>query len=617
MNEIIRLGYEVPTGEPVEAELSHLVVTGVTQKAGKTTALERFMEESNKDAIVFLTKRGEESFQRGEPIQPYFANKMDWEYLRELLEATTKQKLKYEEAEIINLCKAGYYHEDQREVNTIQDAKHNVDLLMDLIEEGEINLGRSENVFTRLQAYFDKVVPRIEEADFATELKMEKGLNIVDLREFDTEIQMLVIASVLEEVYKNRKDTVVVVPEAWKFVPQRKGSPVKEPVEHFIRQGASNGNYLWIDSQDMTGVDKQPLKQISDWVLGVQFEENEVDKTRDQIPMPKRKAPGKEEIMGLDLGHFLYCGSGSDPIEIYVAPVWIDDLEINGFKGEELAKKVAQGELSVQELNAARQGENVEISQKELDVSSSEGETESEIDTEKVKQLEAKAGNLQNKLDEKKETVADLEENLEEKESKITNLENNLERYKEDYEELENSLNQIREALNVDSGIQKGEVKEIVEEKVQQVLPEVVEEMDIEKSVSTTNISNVQDLVMEDYREEAVDRVMEKVDNLSDNQKKMLLFIESRGSTISSQTRLIKSALNYLESTSPTSSVRSEARELIDQGFIHKNKDNSLKPQTKEKVEEILERYEVDQETVDSTYQKILSEIKKSVESGK
>lgn len=36
----VLLGYEVGTGNPVEVPLRHLAVTGQTQEAGKTTALE-------------------------------------------------------------------------------------------------------------------------------------------------------------------------------------------------------------------------------------------------------------------------------------------------------------------------------------------------------------------------------------------------------------------------------------------------------------------------------------------------------------------------------------------------------------------------------------------------
>ena len=35
----VRLGYEVPSGEPVDIPLHHVVVTGLTQLSGKTTEM--------------------------------------------------------------------------------------------------------------------------------------------------------------------------------------------------------------------------------------------------------------------------------------------------------------------------------------------------------------------------------------------------------------------------------------------------------------------------------------------------------------------------------------------------------------------------------------------------
>src|SRR5439155_524367 len=124
---------------------------------------------------------------------------------------------------------------------------------------------------------------------FSQTLDLVEGLNIIDLERFarDSEVQSLIIASVLEDVLYNHKNTVVIIPEAWKFIPQERGNPCKLAVVEFIRQGATNNNFIWIDSQDMSGVDKEPLKQISEWVLGYQSEKNEVKHTLDQIPLPK------------------------------------------------------------------------------------------------------------------------------------------------------------------------------------------------------------------------------------------------------------------------------------------------------------------------------------------
>jgi hypothetical protein len=133
------------------------------------------------------------------------------------------------------------------------------------------------------------------------------------------------------------KDTIIVIPEAWKFIPQKYNNPCKRAVESFIRQGATNNNFIFVDSQDMAGVDKTPLKQISTWILGYQSEINEVKHTLDEISLPNKSKPKPEDIMTLRIGHF-FLSSYDGVKKVYVQPSWLDD---------EKAKLIAKGELDI------------------------------------------------------------------------------------------------------------------------------------------------------------------------------------------------------------------------------------------------------------------------------
>jgi hypothetical protein len=55
----IHLGFEIRTGEPVAIPRHHLVVTGLTQVAGKTTTIAALIQRSHAYALAFVTKRGE------------------------------------------------------------------------------------------------------------------------------------------------------------------------------------------------------------------------------------------------------------------------------------------------------------------------------------------------------------------------------------------------------------------------------------------------------------------------------------------------------------------------------------------------------------------------------
>ena len=67
----IPLGFEVKTGRAVEIPLRHTAVIGRTQH-GKTITLEALIERAGLRALAFVTKRGEEGFNSGRIIPPFF-----------------------------------------------------------------------------------------------------------------------------------------------------------------------------------------------------------------------------------------------------------------------------------------------------------------------------------------------------------------------------------------------------------------------------------------------------------------------------------------------------------------------------------------------------------------
>jgi hypothetical protein len=320
----ILLGYELRTGKAVEIPLHHLVVTGVTQLSGKTTTLEALIARSGMDAIAFRTKRGESEFEGARRIRPFFRERADWQYVAALLEATMREKMKFERAWIIRVCKGA------RELRQV---------LANVERALETAKGLSESVYTTLKAYLEIVLPELEHVAFDRELRLGDGVHVMDLEGLRVEVQSLVIASTLEELHAKARDTIVVIPEAWKFAPEGRGNPVKRSAEQLIREGAAIGLLLWFDSQDLAGVDKSLLKQVDNWILGRQKEINEVEHTLAQIPLPKRLRPAPEEIMHLKVGHFIACYD--DVVErVYVRPAWLP---------EKTAIGIARGELTVQD----------------------------------------------------------------------------------------------------------------------------------------------------------------------------------------------------------------------------------------------------------------------------
>lgn len=324
---MIRLGYAVGSGLPVEIPLRHMVVTGQTQESGKTTTLEALIGRSGLRAVAFVTKRGEGGFADAQRVAPYFREQADWQFVASILEASRGEKLKFERAWIIRASKGA---------RTLADVHRNV---RSALEKAK---GLSADVYLTLDAYLENVVPQIATVRWASTVALRSGVNAMDLTGLTVEMQHLVIRSTLDWVLTRESDTVVVVPEAWKFIPEGRGTPVKLGAEAFIRQAAALHNFLWLDSQDIGGVDKKILRSVPLWVLGVQREANEIKRTLANIPAGVAK-PKAADIATLSLGQFYACW-GRNTILTYVQPRWQSDVE---------AGAVARGELAVAPPRAA------------------------------------------------------------------------------------------------------------------------------------------------------------------------------------------------------------------------------------------------------------------------
>lgn len=323
MGEIkIMLGFEIGTGKEVQMSLHHTVITGMTQLSGKTTTLEAIISRANKRAIAFKTKRGESGFNNYREMPPFFVERADWQYVATLLEAVMREKMRFERPWIMKATQG---------TKSLREVLENVQTL-----RSETKRQLSENIYTALEEYLKIVVPQIEKLKFSKTLDLIDGINVVDLTEMTVELQSLVIQSTMEYVINNLQETILIVPEAWEHIPQGRNTPVKLYAETFIRKGAAIGNYLFIDSQDIAGIDKMPLRQCNNWILGRQREGHEVERVREQIGKNKIDA---EEIRSLPLGHFIAI-LGDDIRKVYVLPAGVP---------AKIGRQVAMGEIPVTE----------------------------------------------------------------------------------------------------------------------------------------------------------------------------------------------------------------------------------------------------------------------------
>ncbi len=326
MTAAVRLGYELGSGEPVDIPLRHMVVTGLTQHAGKTTTIEALLTRAARPSVAFVTKRGE-ILLSGTRHAPYFRERADWQYVEAILEAALRERLRFERSWIMRACKGAatldQVHDQVRRL--LQTAK-----------------GIHESVYTALDHYLALVVPQVQATRWASTLALLPadgsldtcGPTIMDLTALSAEMQALVIRSTIEGVMESWTGVVVVLPEAWAFLPQSRGGPVKAAADRLLREGAVLENYGWLDSQDLAGLDKRYLKHVGVWLLGCQPEANEAEHTLRQLPLPRAQKPAPADIQALGRGEFYACWEGTVR-KVYVQPKWLD---------EATARAVAQGE---------------------------------------------------------------------------------------------------------------------------------------------------------------------------------------------------------------------------------------------------------------------------------
>jgi hypothetical protein len=320
----VRLGYAVGTGDRVEIPIRHMVVCGQTQESGKTTTLEALLERAGLQALTFVTKHGEGAFRGARQVDPYFQEQHDnrWRFVASMLEAHMGERMKFER---------NWIEQAARGTKTLDQVRDNARRLAETSKSGF-----NQDQFRMLAVYLEELVPQLAAVTWARRVQLQPRIvSCMDLVGMPMALQHLVIRSALAWVQTHAHDTLVVVPEAWQFIPQDRSTPVKLAAVSYIRQGAALRNYLWMDSQDMGGIDKELLRSVVVWLVGVQREANELKRTLSNIPAPAR--PKAEDVALLELGQFIACW-GKHAIRTYVQPAWLPEAH---------AYRIARGDEAI------------------------------------------------------------------------------------------------------------------------------------------------------------------------------------------------------------------------------------------------------------------------------
>jgi len=150
-----------------------------------------------------------------------------------------------------------------------------------------------------------------------------------------------VIAASLEYIMEKMSGVIVVVPEAYKLIPLDRPSPVRLAAEAITREGMKIKNFLWLDSQQLTGLDLDILRNVDIWLFGRQTLDREKERAAKMIP---GHGVSSDDIHGLTLGQFYVVQYGEKVQKVYVQPAWLDS---------KTAIKVAKGEDAILSMEEA------------------------------------------------------------------------------------------------------------------------------------------------------------------------------------------------------------------------------------------------------------------------
>lgn len=573
MKNKIRFGYEIGTGKEVNINLAHTVITGLTQEAGKTTAIMGLIKRSGLKALIIKTKIGEKAISEGAVIPPFYREDFDWEYASEILEASRKEKLKFERSWIIKYSKGA---------NSLIEFKKNIDeALVGKIRELE------RSVLITLQAYLEKILPELSYAPLSKSLDLREGINIMDLERFKEETQGLIIKSVLNEVLERDKKTIIILPEAWKYIPEKYSSVVKRPAEAFVRQGATNDNYLWSDSQDITGVSKVILKQVSNWILGRQNEINEIKRSLDQIPLNKKNKPKPEDIATLKLGEFIVVTSESIS-KCYAQPSWLDDAT---------AKKVAMGKMNVDDIEQPTHIAPYQIVAKDQPVSP--GVTQANVvdSTKKVNELRddfmSNRNDFFNKFEQINETIQSIQ-------TELFNIKQTAPKIDED-EIVARVLQKIPTPSINSSNNNLGAVDE--EALINKIIARVPSGAKVYKIAPVEKIKK-------DFLEEAKNKILADVSSLNDKEKKMFKHVEAQGKEIKSAEIITKVWL-IKEGGSARTQISQSWKSLNERELMKKGTHGGYMPNLKPRLTSMLGVHGATEQEVQQVFDHILMEMLK------
>ncbi|MBI4128394.1 MAG: hypothetical protein HY459_05020 [Parcubacteria group bacterium] len=338
----IHLGFEVPSGEPKEIPIFHTVITGQTQYSGKSTTVKSMIEKyvaKGFSVLVFDTKETALDYgEVGVETPVVVRDTLDSLELLSLLESIMQTKLTRYYSILNEICLGGPHVNVNGKANSLQEIVDRAKYL------DEHSRGFVQGAARTIWDLVIRLINQTKDLPTVTHLQLNEGINRMSINNLKPESQQIVVATALEDILTMyKRNVIVVLDEAFKFIPEGRGSACAWAVERYITQGAMTGLFLIISSQFLAITNKDPLKACPVKILGTQDHPTEVKHTLDLMSGVKLS---KDSVMRLKIGHFAVATKESpDPVTVYVQPEWLPD---------DIAVKIARGEIPVKDAEQYR-----------------------------------------------------------------------------------------------------------------------------------------------------------------------------------------------------------------------------------------------------------------------
>lgn len=209
----------------------------------------------------------------------------------------------------------------------------------------------------------------------------------------------------------------------------------------------------------------------------------------------------------------------------------------------------------------------------------------------RVDELKQERDRLQKELDEVREQRDDLADENDALQERVADLEADVQELRSAFESAREDVAGLAETFDVDVD----------------VAPPTETDGAAGSAASETKPSPADGSLMAEFQEDAIDRIMTAVEGLNDRQRQLVKYAEGRGKTLSSQKEWAQRALGL--QANPSSTHYEDMSELIDGGWVRKNKDGSIAPNVRGRVKDELGGYDVSDGVVEETYEQLLAEL--------